>query len=183
MRIILEGLDRCGKSTAAVKLANHFGPGVIVHHSSSPPKLESAGLQMNWEIRNYKKLWEKTNSEEVTIFDRFHLGMLVYGKQYRGYEVDRIDVLERNMFGPSVCVELNYLFTFVDTVDNLVKRDDGLSLESANRDLIKTSIDSFIMYHLESSIPQHRKKIIDVSLGFDKIIPTIFRTINEDQCF
>lgn len=182
MRIILEGLDRCGKSTAAVQLSNHFGPGVIVHHSSSPPKLGSSGLQMNWEIRNYKKLWEKTDSEEVTIFDRFHLGMLVYGKKYRGYEVDRIDVLERNMFD-GISGGLNYLFTFVDTVDNLIERDDGLSLESANRELIKSSVDSFIMYHLESSIPQHRKKIIDVSLGFDKIIPTIFRTINEDQCF
>jgi len=182
MRIILEGLDRCGKSTAAVQLANHFGPGVIVHHSSAPPKLGSSELQLNWELRNYKKLWEKTDSTDVTIFDRFHLGMLVYGKKYRGYEVDRVDHLEWKMF-KGIDEGRNYMFTFVDTVDNLIKRDDGLSLESADRDQIKSSIDSFIMYHIESSISQHRKKIIDVSLGFDKIIPTIFRTINEDHCF
>mgnify|MGYP000712262765 CR=1 FL=1 len=131
MILIIEGMDRCGKSTLVEQLRKRYftGTRVLVHHSSSPPKVENPNA---WEIEHYGTLLNTTLSLSDdfsfdVIFDRFHLGAIVYGKKYRGGNPENIYAVENMLIRPNDRIALVLL---TDWTHNIMERDDDNSIEN-----------------------------------------------------
>ena len=76
--IILEGVDKVGKSTLASKLCEEFNCELI---KTSQPKTNNAA-------KEYIKKIKSLNKTKNYLFDRFYLGEMVYGKIYREKTLD-----------------------------------------------------------------------------------------------
>jgi thymidylate kinase len=173
MLLIIEGMDRCGKSTLVEHLRKRYftSPNVLVHHSSSPPKVEGPN---EWELRHYSSLFE-TSQMLVddyffnVIFDRFHLGAAVYGEKYRNanpvdvYELDR-----KYLFG----YENAALILLTDNPEAIVSRDDGDSLESSIQDYGQTQSAFIEAFTVSSCMNKLHINITDNG-GFVNTIPTV----------
>ena len=161
MKIIIEGLDRCGKSTLIENIIKHYKKPFMKLHFYGPPfKDKSKDIQFDKEL--YGSLLNAFNLFDNVIADRSHLGALVYSPLYRGH--DGSHVLDIGSDFP----ECTILITLIDNATNLLLRDDGLSF-STDLDKKNKEIQLFIDAHKTSSIKN--KLIIDVS---DKDIQEVF---------
>lgn len=139
MILIIEGMDRCGKSTLVEQLRKRYftNPKTIVHHSSSPPKVEDPN---QWEITHYSSLFEHSfdlsmNQYFDIIFDRFHLGAIVYGQKYRNANPENIYAIENMFISPTDDIALVLL---TDWTTQIIVREDDNSLESTPAEFDET---------------------------------------------
>ena len=139
MLLIIEGMDRCGKSTLVQNLRKKYfkNPNIMAHHSSSPPDFEDPN---GWEIEHYESLFiaSKRLVNQLSydiIFDRFHLGAIVYGEKYRAADPEPILELDRRFLSGYKNAALVLL---TDTTDGIMSRDDGESLEQSRDDFLYT---------------------------------------------
>lgn len=179
MLVIVEGLDRCGKSTLVEHLRKRYftSPNILVHHSSSPPKVDDPN---QWELKHYDSLF-RTSKDLVKfggfniIFDRFHLGAAVYGEKYRKanpvsvFEIDRQHLSSYSRAA---------LILITDEPKAISYRDDGDSLESSIEDYEQTR-DSFLSAFEKSSCVNKLHINITSNGGFKNTIPTVERFLNE----
>ena len=173
MLLIVEGLDRCGKSTLVEHLRKRYftSPHILVHHSSSPPKVEDPN---EWELKHYSSLFQtardlvKFGNYDV-IFDRFHLGAAVYGEKYRGanpadvYELDNRYLRDYSNAA---------LILLTDKPEAIAARDDGDSLEKSLKDYYDT-MSAFVEAFVVSSCPNKLHINITDNGGFVNTIPTV----------
>lgn len=172
--IILEGMDICGKSTLTTQLSKVLGPGVVCHHSGSPPKLESVKETQEWEENNYSILFDQfllLSSNTPVIADRFHVGAAVYGKLFRNYS-DNYHCSDLEKYFEYYESENVFLVIITDYPDAIAKRDDGLSLETTVEQYELTR-QSFITEYHKSTI--NNKLLLNVTDngGFVNLLPTI----------
>lgn len=178
MLVIIEGLDRCGKSTLVENLRKNFftSPNILIHHSSSPPKVED---QNAWEIKHYSSLFQA--SQRLVddyfydiIFDRFHLGAAVYGAKYRNaHPSDIYDIDNRYL----LAYENAALVLLTDEPEEIAKRDDGDSLESNIQDYYETKTAFIEAYNTSSCVNKLHINITDNG-GFVNTIPTVKKFLN-----
>lgn len=133
MLVIVEGMDICGKSTLVEHLRKKYftSPDILVHHSSSPPKVKNPN---QWEIDHYSRLFDTAHrlvsvDDYNVIFDRFHLGAIVYGMKYRNADPANIYQIDEQFFKRSHIKSATILLT--DYAESVASRDDGDSLESS----------------------------------------------------
>lgn len=173
MIIIIEGLDRCGKSTLVEHLRKQYftSPNILVHHSSSPPKVDNPNL---WELKHYSSLIQTgqflvDKYAYTIIFDRFHLGAAVYGERYRGADpsdVYDLDKLYLSNYDKAVLILLT------GDPKEIAARDDGDSLEKSVEEYSHTA-DAFLKAY-EASSCMHKLHInITENGGFQNTIPTV----------
>lgn len=114
MHYIIEGVDRLGKSRLVENIQKQDGP-YMVQHFSKPlisRKIKNNLLELHenslfddeikqeryleaWQIESFKQgFTQLANSLVPLIFDRFHLGEVVYSPLYRGYSGDYVFNLE-----------------------------------------------------------------------------------------
>ncbi len=167
MLLIIEGLDRCGKSTLVEHLRKRYftSPNILVHHSSSPPKVEN---QNAWELKHYSSLFQtaqdlvKFRGYDV-IFDRFHLGAAVYGKRYRNAVPHNVYMMDKHYLHG---YEDAALILLTDEPGAIISRDDGDSLETSKEEY-ETTRKAFIeAYTMSSCINKLHINITDNG-GFD----------------
>jgi thymidylate kinase len=178
MLLIIEGLDRCGKSTLVEHLRKRYfkSPNILVHHSSSPPKVED---QCAWELKHYASLLYTSQIlvEDFfydVIFDRFHLGAAVYGKKYRGMNPE--DVYD---------LDFRYLYNYKDAAlilltdepEAIASRDDGESLESSIEEYRESAAAFIEAYKMSSCMNKIHINITDNG-GFVNTIPTVEEFLN-----
>lgn len=173
MLLIIEGMDRCGKSYLVEHLRKRFftSPNIIVHHSSSPPKVEDPN---GWELRHYTSLFQ-TSQMLVddyfyhVIFDRFHLGAAVYGAKYRNANPSDIYELDRDWlsgYGNAALILLT------DNPEVIASRDDGESLESSVDEYAETAAAFIEAYKMSSCVDKLHINVTDNG-GFKNTIPTV----------
>lgn len=125
MIYVIEGLDRCGKTTFSTYLRNFIkNDKIIAIHSAKPPK----GVDnYEWTIKYYNNLINvclNLNEQGFDIIlDRSWLGEMVYGPLYRNTNIE-LSQLENSIKNN---IDQFKLFLFIDSVENVLSRDDGLS--------------------------------------------------------
>jgi len=131
MILIIEGPDRCGKSTQILKTQPLLTdrPLHTLHYSSIK------GFKTSNEVKTYSEklyksmftLLRENHYESHFILDRSHIGEVVYSPMYRKYDGSYVYDIEKLFSAdPDFWSEL-YLITFIDNAENVIKRDDGLS--------------------------------------------------------
>ena len=181
MIVIIEGMDRCGKSTLVDSLRKHVmtDPGTFVHHSVSPPK--DVKDPNKWELDNYRALIDFAGGaaagDQSILFDRFHLGAYVYGVKYRGQSENIIAEIED--YYPAFKNDA-ILITLVDYPSAIVERDDDDSIESTEEDFAET-YKSFIRAFMDSKIEKKIMLNITEIGGFKNLLPRVERFIDENS--
>lgn len=173
MLLIIEGMDRCGKSTLVEHLRKRYftSPNILVHHSSSPPKVEDPNA---WELDHYRSLFRSSQMlvDDYfydVIFDRFHLGAAVYGEKYRGANTADIYELDnRYLLG----YEKAALILLTDKPEAIAARDDGDSLEKSLKDYYYT-MSAFVEAFVVSSCVNKLHINITDNGGFQNTFSTV----------
>lgn len=173
MVYIVEAPDRCGKSTQIEilrkKLEREGGAVFVVHceaiksFSKDEPKLNYEEAVKNASKIRYSALLDICRRYALDkkihfIFDRAHLGEAVYSPMYRNYSGDY--VFDMELMLPPEVLEAIRLFVFVDTPENLIKRDDGLSFTTdieKKKQEIELFIEAYKKTHIKSAY------LIDIS--------------------
>lgn len=133
MLILIEGLERCGKTS----MVNHLrsvikNPKLIVNHCAKPPKGLSQAETREWSQRYYFELLVKFGALSKEgwdiIMDRAHIGEYVYGTMYRGNAV-----ADDFMFFPEQFIDISdaYLILLTDDPVKVLSREDGMSLSQS----------------------------------------------------
>lgn len=184
MILIIEGMDRCGKSTLIANLRKHYftNPALIVHHSSAPPRGLSNKDSELWEAEHYSDLaytFHHLSYREGydIICDRFHLGAIVYGMRYRGlnpYTIYKID----NKFIAHGAEDAIAMVLLTDDTEAVMSRDDGLSNEQSAKEFDETRAEFERVFGY--STIKHKLKInITANGGFENTLPTVINFLNE----
>ena len=181
MILIIEGMDRCGKSTLVEQLRKRYftDPRILVHHSSSPPKVENPN---EWEVQHYRSLFDTSYylnyAEDFNvIYDRFHLGAIVYGKKYRNVDPEDIYAIENIYIHPKDEIALVLL---TDQTTHIMFRDDDDSLESTPAEFDETRV-AFEEAFSRSIIPNKLHINISENGGFENTYDTVTKFLDGVQ--
>lgn len=93
--LVIEGCDCSGKTTLINNIIKNSDKDFKVFHFQRPPEHMAES-----QIREFQKQMFFVHSNYLIhdtdiIFDRYHIGELVYGKLYRKYDIDYIIELEK----------------------------------------------------------------------------------------
>lgn len=181
MILIIEGMDRCGKSTLVEQLRKRYfnNPRILIHHSSSPPKVENPN---EWEIEHYRQLLDASymlnyGHDFEVIFDRFHLGAIVYGKKYRNADPEDIYAIENLTIQKGDEIALVLL---TDWTSAIMERDDDDSLESTPEEFDQTRT-AFEEAFKRSIIPNKLHINISENGGFKNTYSTVTKFLDGVQ--
>lgn len=160
-QFIVEGVDRLGKSTLIKNIMNELGYYLYIHYSK-PEKLAKyenleASPEFLFNAKAYRQMFEIIEDRHRIIFDRAHLGEIVYSPMYRGYSGDYVLDLEQEYDTSSARLIL------LTTSDFSFVEDDGLSHDFSRKEEEQAK---FIAAFHASSIED--KVLIDVSAGNGK---------------
>ena len=95
--IAIEGIDRLGKSTQIKSILDELGFYQVIHFQK-PQQLKcyKFGEQLfQYQYDCFKNSMVLAKSGAKLIFDRWHLGEVVYSDAYRGYSGDYVFELEK----------------------------------------------------------------------------------------
>lgn len=181
MILIIEGMDRCGKTTLISNLRkNYFGNHkTIVHHSSAPPKCVAD--KNSWEVDHYTDLAKtfhrlSANEGYDIICDRFHLGAMVYGMRYRGLKPHTIFEVDRDVISKGEEKKIS-LVLLTDYADSIMKRNDGESIETTIDEFENTRAE-FTNFFNYSMIPSKLHINITDNGGFQNTYPLVESFLN-----
>ena len=159
MIYIIEGLDRCGKTSFIDVLRNQIkSPYIFTIHSTKPP---GSVNYKEWSKKYYTNLISRivnlSLQGNIIILDRSWIGETVYGPIYRNTNIplSYFDSLIKGY------VHLFKLFLFIDSPENLISREDGNSLSTQNIDKIKNEVELFKRAFDKSIIFDHNKHLIN----------------------
>ena len=147
-KILIEGLDRLGKSTLIKNIRNLYGYYEVIHYEK-PQKLtiyeESAADCVDtfsnemsnplflYQEASFKNMFRLIQSSAKIIFDRAHLGEMVYAPLYRKYSGDYVIQMELDEeIHYNSNVRLILLTEDFETSKHF--KDDGQSFDPAKRE-------------------------------------------------
>jgi hypothetical protein len=149
----IEGLDFLGKSTLVDNILDSLGFHHVIHFS----KPEAGWAYLNFHDPNFayqhdcfSNSMKLANSGARLIFDRWHLGEMVYAPMYRNYSGDYVLELEQK-FGLNSNDDVKLILLVEDFSKSLHFKDDGLSLGSIENRVKEQEL--FIDAFNRSSIP------------------------------
>lgn len=139
MKFLIDGIDRLGKSTLVNGIQDRLGYHLVIHYDK--PKFlhalqtynvggkiaelpKAAALQIYQEETN-RYMFELMRTNVPIIFDRTHLGEMVYAPIYRGYSGDYVLKHEGSLIfdRPGYAEEVRLIL--LTTSDFSIMKDDG----------------------------------------------------------
>lgn len=152
-KFMIDGIDRLGKSSLIKKIQDEFGYHLVIHYdkpqvlkqyldlakevtsSETPKGLSEENLaRYYYQYDTNIRMFQMMENDIPTIFDRTHLGEMVYAPLYRKYSGEYVYTLEENFIdrmGETIDSTRLILLTSSNT-EMLV--DDGLSFDPAKKD-------------------------------------------------
>ena len=130
-QFIIEGIDRMGKSSLIKGLLNELGYHLVVHYSkperlAAYKDLPDPAFRYQWEL--YNQMFWMIEANMRVIFDRGHLGELVYAPLYRKYDVEYVRMMEKQADTSTARLVL------LTTSDFSFLEDDGLSIDFSKKE-------------------------------------------------
>jgi len=139
VKFLIDGIDRLGKSTLVQGIQDQLGYHLVVHYNK--PKLlpalqtynvdgkiaelpKSAALQIYQEETN-RYMFELLRINVPIIFDRTHLGEMVYAPIYRGYSGDYVLKHEGSLLFNRPDYFKDVKLILLTTSDFSIMKDDG----------------------------------------------------------
>lgn len=155
-QFIIEGVDRLGKSTVIEGLLQELGYYLVVHYEK-PKHLKAYGEDKAragelYMRQLYRGMFDLIEGRHRVIFDRGHLGEVVYGPIYRKYNADYVYSEE------GITDTTNTRLILLTTTDWSFVEDDGLSLDFSKKEVEQAG---FVEAFERSNIVD--KLIIDVA--------------------
>lgn len=147
MLVIIEGENKCGKTTLAKHIEKEHGFRYI--------KVSQPGEKGPY--REYMDLLDSLKPGEHAVIDRFHIGEEVYGPLYRGKSG-----LIREQFGEidkRIDKSNGILIHCFDSYENIAKRFEEENEEFADKSKIQKTLDLFDIVIKRSRIPVYKHKI------------------------
>lgn len=158
--LIIEGLDRLGKSTLIENIQRYRGAHVVVH-SGKPPSFDrfnheidhrdqenefttqtnrmQANYQNEYFLNAFKTI--KSNKSNKVIYDRLHLGEVVYSPLYRNIIANSVMRNEAAILGGSTSAS-SHVRLILLTEDFSVSKhfeSDGDSFDDSKREVEQTA--------------------------------------------
>lgn len=137
--LILEGLDRLGKSTLASEIEARLGCFTKLHFGK-PPTLKYYEMAVGptsameaYQRDSFEQMFTLLDSDARLLLDRAHLGESVYAKRYRGYDGDYVFELESVKHVNALSNTLLVLLVNFDTELERTLVDDGDSFDWSRR--------------------------------------------------
>lgn len=158
MIYVVEGLDRCGKSTFINELKTKLNNPFIIHCGKPPDHLKN---DYYYSLYFYMDLLlmciSESNYGRDVILDRSWIGETVYGPLYRNINIP-LSSLEKHLpyNFDDIC-----LIMFTDSPKKLIEREDGESHSST----IGSKIKEIELFNLAFNNTKIKKKI-DISWEF-----------------
>lgn len=157
-QFLIEGVDRMGKGTLIEGILQTMGYHVVVH-LEKPRKLKVYDDCTPTPLRLYQhdvytQMFKMIDSGIEVIFDRAHLGEMVYAPLYRKYSGNYVLDYEKDVATHDARLIL------LTTSDFSFIQDDGLSLDFSKKEIEQAK---FIEAFSQSTIED--KVIIDVCNG------------------
>ena len=127
MKLLIEGLDRLGKSSLAKNVQDKLGYHLYIHYGK-PEKLKRyTGSSIGCPLHAYQRelnenMFKLLESNANIIIDRAHLGETVYAPLYRGYDGGYVFNIEKKYNTDGVRLILLY------ADPDFVVEDDGKSI-------------------------------------------------------
>jgi thymidylate kinase len=168
--IIVEGPDNVGKSTLIQNLKNYYHsmPFHTMHYSNvrqeTPEEVQIYSKRLYTQMFDIMVNQMKYGNSGI-IFDRSHLGEMVYGPIYRGYTGEYVLDIEKQYMNILDVWNNLLLITLVDTPENLIAREDGLSFTT---DLGKKQIEIGNFMNAASSSNIKHKILINIQSHDEK---------------
>ena len=187
--IIIEGTDNVGKDTVIKRLANDFNKSIIYHcekPKSKTPEEQSAEQEAEFaKLVGYSRYCAMKHSDGTYIHNRSAYGEYVYGCMYRNNdEQDVVNMIWNFEKALGDDIDIRLIVLLSNSVDFLVKNDDGLSISNAKKELIEEETRRFEEIFCLSKLKH--KKLVYVNNGDkfrekDDIYNEIMKFINEDD--
>jgi thymidylate kinase len=150
--ILIEGIDRLGKSTLISNIQKALGFYPSIHYAK--PIVDAYKTPFDAQYDAFVKGMRLINSSPVSIiFDRFHLGEYVYSPLYRDYDGSYIFELEQRYKILDKCI---LIVLTTSNFDCLIDDGEGYNFDNKQSENI-----SFLEAFEKSNINQ--KKIVNVS--------------------
>jgi hypothetical protein len=138
--LIIEGLDNVGKNFLVSGLSSNFD-NFCVRHFTSPPRglseedaISNQKREFFREFLFYQKMseWEELSStgrelSSLYVWNRSHLGEIVYGNIYRGYDATPWVISLEDHFSFDVIEDVYLLLMTSSDPEFLIRKDDGKS--------------------------------------------------------
>lgn len=130
---LIDGIDRLGKSTLCKNIKRELGhyqlihsskPEILDYYKAYPHGNDVDPLQLHQKQLN-KNMWKLIQSEAKLIFDRTHLGEMVYAPLYRGYSGDYVYTYETSNCNARLILLITTNFDMLE--------DDGESFDWDNK--------------------------------------------------
>lgn len=165
--IIVEGIDNVGKGTFIKTLMNAFGFWQVIKYDR-PLKLDCFKRDDIDQLRTFQEcsyengfnlLLAAANKGVDLIFDRFHLGEVVYSPFYRGYSGDYVFDIEQRTLQKDVMNKIN---SSVSLILLHAERPDKLPDDGKSFDVSKCAAEQAMFVDAFSRSKLRRKKLIQV---------------------
>jgi thymidylate kinase len=154
MNFIIEGLDRLGKSTLIENIQQDLGLYTVVH-CGKPKKLKCLDNSLEkYQVEVFLNMFQLLTNSFRLIYDRGHLGELVYAPLYRGYSGEYVFKIEEVF--PLSDTRLILLTEDFSRSKHFV--DDGLSFDVTKR---REEQERFIKAYHMSTLKD--KRIVNVT--------------------
>jgi len=171
--LIIEGLDRLGKSSLIAGLKNKIDNFQVIHYQK-PELLDYLYVEDNdnalkrYQERSFSDMFRMLSMPVVKfIMDRSHIGENVYSHRYRNYSGEYVFGLERDLrTRDNDCFSNSTLLVLLTTTSFEFIKDDGLSFDFTKKE--EEQID--FIKSFERSIIKH-KLMIDVHDGEGNFVP------------
>lgn len=176
-KFLIDGIDRLGKSTLIEKIQERFGYHLVIHYDK--PKVLNDNLEIAkefsgktgpdllnearhlYQIHANRNMFELMKTDIPIIFDRTHLGELVYAPLYRGYKGDYVLHMEKDFIDEKPYTHPDDVKLILLTTSNTqMLQDDGLSFDFTKKEQEQQMfIDAFNRSQLANKV------IVDVHNG------------------
>ena len=147
--IIIEGPDNTGKNTLINEILEKNEIVKVVH--CGKPNL-NGNVLLN-QFKSFKKLADTAiddylnNSENIFVYNRYHIGEYVYGQLYRNEHPEQIletlKLIETHILERIPQDDILYIQLLSTSPELLRKNDDKKSLSNADIELIKKELELF----------------------------------------